>query len=57
MFYWLAFKIQNGKFYYVYNIDEYGYPRHTEDETQAMKIHNFDTAMRYVALGYSLTKH
>jgi hypothetical protein len=56
MNYWIVFKIKNHKFLYVDGTDEYGYPTHTEDESQAWKFYDFDTAMSYVTMGYAVQK-
>ena len=56
MNYWLVFKINKGKFIYVSGTDEYGYPIHTEIESEAFKIYDFNTAMSFFGLGYSILK-
>ena len=50
--YWIVFK--NGK--YVSGTDEFGYPTHTKDRKEAFKFYNFDTAMSFFNLGYSIIK-
>jgi len=57
MYYWLVYKPQNGKRLYVAGTDEYGYPTHTEDESEAYKFYNFGTAMSYFNLGYCIVKY
>ena len=56
MNYWLVFKINKGKFIYVSGTDEYGYPIHTEIESEAFKFYDFNTAMSFFGLWYSILK-
>lgn len=54
MNYWLVFKIKNGRRIYVSETDEFGYPRHTENVSETWRFYNFDTAMSYFELGYTI---
>ena len=56
MNYWVVFKINNGRFLYISGTDEYGYPKHTEIEAEAWRFKNFNTAMGYFGLGYTISK-
>jgi hypothetical protein len=56
MNYWVVFKIKNGCFFYVSGTDEFGYPTHTTVEEEAWKFNNFNTAMSYFNLGYTIEK-
>ena len=57
MTYWVAYKIENGKFIYVSGTDECGYPTHTVIVSEAWKFYNFNIAMSYFNLGYAIAKH
>lgn len=46
MEYWIVYKIQNGKCFYISDIDDDGNLKYTEDKSKAFKICNFDLAMR-----------
>lgn len=50
--YWIVFK--HGE--YVSGTDEFGYPLHTKDKSKAFKFYNFNTAMSFFNLGYSVIK-
>ena len=51
--YWIVFK--NGE--YVSGTDEFGYPLHTKDRNKAFKFYDFNTAMSFFNLGYSVIKN
>ena len=51
--YWIVFK--NGE--YVSGTDEFGYPFHTKDRNKAFKFYDFNTAMSFFNLGYSVIKN
>ena len=55
--YWTVQKRENGKWVYVSGTDEYGYPNHTENEDEAWKFYDFNTAMSFFNLGYIIMKH
>lgn len=57
MEYWIVFRIKNHKRWYVSGTDEYGYPEHSYEESKAWHFKNFDTAMSYFNLGYTVEKH
>ena len=50
--YWIVFK--EGE--YVAGTDEFGYPIHTKDKKKAFKFYDFNTAISYLNLGYSIIK-
>lgn len=56
MNYWVVFKIKNGRFLYISNTDENGYPEHTEIASEAFKFYDFNVAMSYFNLGYTVAK-
>ena len=56
MTYWAVFKIRNKKFIYLSGTDEYGYPKHTEHESEAWKFYDFNVAMSYFNQGYTIKK-
>lgn len=56
MTYWIVCKIRNKKFIYVSGTDEYGYPEHTENKSEAWKFYDFNVAMSYFNLGYMILK-
>ena len=56
MTYWLVLKHQNVKFIYVSGTDEYGHPKHTENEGEAWEFSDFNQAMSYFNLGYIIAK-
>lgn len=51
--YWIVVK----KGEYVSGTDEFGYPLHTENKDEAYKFRNFDVAMSYFDMGYSIEKN
>lgn len=57
MTYWTVQKYHNGKWIYVSETDEYGYPIHTDKESEAWKFYDFNTAMSFFELGYIIMKH
>ena len=56
MKYWIVCKVQNGKFIYVSGTDEYGYPMHAEDKSEAWRFYDFNVAMSYFNQGYAILK-
>ncbi len=57
MCYWTVQKYRNGKWLYVSGTDQYGNPIHTENKDWAWKFYNFDIAMSYFDLGYTILKN
>ena len=55
--YWLVFKYENGKRIYVSCSDEFGYLLHTENKDEAWKFYDFNHAMSFFNLGYTIEKH
>ena len=51
--YWIVFK--HGE--YVSGTDEFGYPLHTKDKSEAFKFYDFNTAMSFFSLGYAVIKN
>lgn len=56
MEHWIAYKIQNKKFIYIWGIDLFGNIKHTKNKSEAYKFYNFNEAMYYCNLGYCITK-
>ena len=50
--YWIAFK----KGEYIAGTDEFGYPLHTNDEKEAWRFYDLNTAMSFLAFGYTIIK-
>jgi hypothetical protein len=50
--YWIVFK--NGE--YISGVDEFGNPLHTKNYSDAFKFYDFDEAINYFKLGYSIIK-
>ena len=50
--YWIVFKGDK----YISGTDEYGYPLHTTNPDDAWKFYDFNIAMSYFNLGYSIEK-
>ena len=57
MNYWVAMKFKDHKPLYIAGTDDAGGIIHTEDKSKAFKFYNFNTAMKFVHLGYGLEKH
>ena len=57
MYYWTCEKYRNGVRYFIKDIDSAGYPLETTDENEAWCFTNFNTAMSYFNMGYSVMKH
>ena len=57
MFYWTCEKYRNGIRYFIKGTDPAGYPLETTDENEAWHFTDFNTAMSYFNMGYSVMKH
>ena len=53
MSYWIAKKGNQ----YIAETDQFGNPIHTTNEKEAWKFNNFNTAMSYFNMGYSILKN
>lgn len=54
MSYWIVSKHPNREF--ISGIDKNGYPIHTDDKEKAYRFTDFNLAMTYFNLGYTITK-
>lgn len=57
MCYWTCSKYRNGVKYFIAGTDENGYPVETKDESEAWHFKDFNVAMSFFNLGYSVMKH
>ena len=57
MFYWTCEKYRNGVRYFIKGTDQAGYPIETQNETEAWKFRDFNVAMSFFNMGYSIMKH
>lgn len=57
MFYWTCEKYRNGVRCFIKGTDQAGYPLETTDETEAWKFRDFNVAMSFFDMGYSIMKH
>lgn len=57
MTYWTCVKYRNGIKFFIKGTDEAGYPLETKNEFEAYHFKNFDQAMMFYDMGYSIFKH
>ena len=57
MTYWTCEKYRDGVKYFIKGTDQAGYPLETTNENEAWHFIDFNTAMSYFSMGYSVMKH
>ena len=57
MFYWTVEKYRNGVRYFIKGTDQAGYPIETTNENEAWHFKDFNVAMSFFNMGYSIMKH
>lgn len=57
MCYWTCEKYRDGVKYFIRGTDQAGYPIETKNEAEAWKFNDFNVAMSYFNMGYSIMKH